>query len=68
MDLAYHAARVQVVVAGRETITVSDSDTTQEIPVTEDGTMDLLRGDAARERTLHQAVSPGVELFSFTFG
>lgn len=68
VDLAYHAAWVQVVVAGRGTITVSDGDTTQEIPVTEDGTIDLLRGDAAREGTLHLAVTPGVELFSFTFG
>ncbi|MDO5031208.1 cytochrome c biogenesis protein CcdA [Corynebacterium sp.] len=68
LRLNYHAAWVQLVVSGQGSITLHRADgSTRVFPVTEDGTVDLIKGEENIE-TIELEVSEGLRLYSFTFG
>lgn len=62
--LNYRAALVQAVVSGTGTIKANG----KEFTVTDDGTVNLLESDQAQAGILEVEVSPGLSLYSFTFG
>lgn len=68
LRLNYHAAWVQLVVSGKGTVTLHRGNgDTEEFPVHEDGTIDLVKGEEMSE-TIELEVSEGLKLYSFTFG
>lgn len=68
LRLNYHAAWVQLVVSGKGTVTLHRAHgDTEEFPVHEDGTIDLVKGEEMSE-TIELEVSEGFKLYSFTFG
>ena len=62
--LNYRAALVQAVVSGSGTIKANG----KEFTVTDDGTVNLLDVEKAQAGILEIEVSPGLSLYSFTFG
>lgn len=69
LSLNYRAAWVQLVASGRGTVTVHHADgSSMRIDVTQDGTIDLVKGPQPVQETLTLDVPVGVDLHSFTFG
>ncbi|WP_062377114.1 cytochrome c biogenesis protein DipZ [Demequina pelophila] len=70
LEIAFHAASVNLVMAGEGTVTVSLADEGSTTTVEVDGTSDLypLWEGEARTDTLRLEFSPGVQAYAFTFG
>jgi len=60
---------VEVVAAGQGTVTVKRADgTEQTFDITSDGTVDIIRKDHGDPELITITPSPGVHLYSITFG
>jgi len=69
VELHYQARWVQLVASGRGTVTVKRADgTEQTFDITGDGTVDIIRKDNGDPELITIAPSPGIHLYSITFG
>jgi hypothetical protein len=69
ITLAYHAAKVYLNVSGTGTLTVTRGDHTSAIPVSGvPNIYPVVDGAAAGTSTVRIAVTPGLSVYSFTFG